>query len=56
MVTEQTIQDLCNRIVQEFRPERIIRFGSYAYGNPTPDSDVDIWVVLSFEGKNFSKS
>jgi len=41
MVDEQTIQDLCNRIVQDFQPERIIRFGSYAYGNPTPDSDVE---------------
>jgi predicted nucleotidyltransferase len=56
MVDEKTIQDLCNRIVQEFQPERIILFGSYAYGNPTPDSDVDILVVLPFEGKNFTKS
>jgi len=40
MVDEQTIQDLCNPIVQDFQPERIILFGSYAYGNPTPDSDV----------------
>jgi uncharacterized protein len=40
MVDEQIVQDLCNRIVQEFQPERIIRFGSYASGNPTPDSDV----------------
>ena len=53
MVNEQTIQDLCNRIVQDFQPDRIILFGSYAYGNPTPDSDVDILVVLPFEGKNF---
>jgi len=56
MVDEQSIQYLCNRIVQEFQPDRIILFGSYAYGNPTPDSDVDILVVLPFEGKNFWKS
>ncbi|MFZ5449761.1 MAG: nucleotidyltransferase domain-containing protein [Thermodesulfobacteriota bacterium] len=37
-------------------PERIILFGSYAYGNPTPDSDVDILVVLPLEGKNLYKS
>jgi|GEM_PF-2574748 len=41
MVDEQTIRDLCDRTVQEFQPERIIRFGSYASGNPTPDSDVE---------------
>ncbi len=56
MVDQQTIQDLCNRIVQEFHPDRIILCGSYAYGNPTPDSDVDLLVVLPFEGKIFSKS
>jgi predicted nucleotidyltransferase len=56
MVNNQTIQDLCHRIIQEFQPERIILFGAYAYGNPTPDSDVDIWVVLPFEGKNLYKS
>jgi hypothetical protein len=35
MVDDQTIQDLCNRIVQDFQPERIILFGSSADGNPT---------------------
>lgn len=34
-VDEQTIQGLCTRIVQDFQPEQIILFGSYAYGNPT---------------------
>jgi predicted nucleotidyltransferase len=28
------------------RPQKIILFGSYAYGNPTPDSDVDLLVVM----------
>jgi predicted nucleotidyltransferase len=56
MVDEQAIQDLCDRIVREFQPERIILFGSYASGKPTPDSDVDLLVVLPFEGKNFYKS
>jgi predicted nucleotidyltransferase len=56
MVDEQSIQDLCHRIVQEFQPERVILFGSYASGNPTPDSDVDLLVVLPFEGKNLRKS
>ena len=44
------------RIVQEFHPDRVILFGSYAAGNPRPDSDVDLLVVLPFEGKNFRKS
>ncbi len=56
MVDEQSIRILCDQIVREFHPDRIILFGSYAYGNPTPDSDVDLLVVLPFEGKNLHKS
>jgi len=56
MVEEHNIQELCDRIVRDFHPERIILFGSYAYGNPTPDSDVDLLVVLPFEGKKLRKS
>ncbi len=56
MVAHQTIQELCDRILRDFQPECVILFGSYAYGNPTPDSDMDLPVVLPFEGKNLWKS
>ena len=32
-------------LVERFHPEQVILFGSYAYGEPTPDSDVDLLVV-----------
>ncbi len=35
-----------HRLVQELRPEAIVLFGSYAYGAPTPHSDVDLLVVM----------
>jgi predicted nucleotidyltransferase len=50
------IYDLRDRIVQEFQPYKIVLFGSYAYGNPSPDSDVDILVIIPFEGKSAQKS
>jgi predicted nucleotidyltransferase len=56
MVDEKRIVDLSERIVREFQPERIILFGSYAYGQPRPDSDVDLLVVLPFEGRGFHKT
>jgi len=56
MVDNQLITELSERIVREFQPEKVILFGSYAYGQPRPDSDVDLLVVLPFEGKGFRKS
>jgi predicted nucleotidyltransferase len=51
MVDPNLIKALSDRIVREFRPERIILFGSYASGDPNEDSDIDLLVVLPFEGK-----
>ena len=56
MVDMHSIGEMTARIVQEFKPERIILFGSYAYGTPRPDSDVDLLVILPFEGKAPRKS
>ncbi len=36
-------------LVERFHPEQIILFGSYAYGAPTPDSDVDLLVVKEMQ-------
>jgi predicted nucleotidyltransferase len=33
-------------IAEEFQPDKIILFGSYAYGTPNEDSDVDLLVVM----------
>lgn len=41
-VTEELLQEIVQCIVKAFAPEKIILFGSYAYGNPTSDSNVDL--------------
>jgi uncharacterized protein len=46
MVCETEIQDFVDKVVAEFAPERVILFGSYARGDATPDSDVDLLVVM----------
>ena len=53
MVDFKDIQALADRIAKHFNPERIILFGSYAAGTAGPDSDVDLLVVLPFEGKTW---
>ena len=52
MVTMRQIEDLSQRIGQEFHPQRVILFGSHARGVATEDSDVDLLVVMPFEGKS----
>ena len=47
----KTLPQAIKRIVAELKPEKIILFGSYAYGNPTPDSDVDLLVVIETNGR-----
>lgn len=49
------IRQVVNRIVRDFRPDRIILFGSYARGGARPGSDVDLLVVLPFEGEKRQK-
>ena len=42
----KTIRAIAEHIAEQFDPEEIILFGSYAYGKPTPWSDVDLLVVM----------
>jgi hypothetical protein len=51
-VRRKQIQTYCRVLAREFRPKRIILFGSYAYGKPTLDSDVDLVVVMPFRGRD----
>jgi predicted nucleotidyltransferase len=56
MATMKQIKEVSRRLVEEFRPRKVILFGSYAKKTVTADSDVDLLVILPFEGKAVSKS
>jgi predicted nucleotidyltransferase len=45
-IPQEAIDDLVRQIAEKFHPDLIILFGSYAYGTPRPDSDVDLLVVM----------
>ncbi len=51
MISQRDIRQVCDRIVREFRPLKVILFGSYAYGRPNPDSDVDLLVIMPVQGR-----
>jgi predicted nucleotidyltransferase len=49
------IQQMVELIVAQFQPEKIILFGSHARGDGTPDSDVDLLIVMPVEGSKRAK-
>ena len=42
---ERKLKEITDKIVKEHQPEKIILFGSYAWGTPTENSDVDLFIV-----------
>jgi len=46
LITEELIREIKDRIVTTVHPDKIIIFGSYAYGTPTKDSDLDLLVIM----------
>jgi len=50
MITKKQISKMVSDIVRKCSPEKIILFGSHAYGKPAEDSDVDLFVVANLPG------
>lgn len=49
MTIPEQIEEIVKRIADHYKPRKIILFGSYAYGVPTKDSDLDLLVVKETE-------
>ena len=56
MVDRAQIREFSKAVARKFRPQKIVLFGSYAYGTPTEDSDVDLLVVMPFDRRKGRKS
>ncbi len=56
MIEMGEIIEISKTIYKEFNPDKIILFGSYAYGDPQDDSDVDLLVILPYEGNSLQKT
>lgn len=50
MTRQQQIEQICQTIVREFNPDKLVLFGSEATGTARPDSDIDLLVVMPFAG------
>jgi predicted nucleotidyltransferase len=50
MIAPSKIRNFVGEIARQFKPRRVVLFGSYAYGRPGPDSDVDLLVIMPHKG------
>ena len=55
-IAKPSIRKFARQVAKQFNPQKIILFGSYAYGKATEDSDVDVLIVMSFKGRNPEKA
>lgn len=46
MISKDVIEEVKNRLVKTYNPIVIYLFGSYAWGSPTEDSDLDLMIVV----------
>lgn len=55
-VDRAVIEEVVKRITESVRPEKIILFGSYAYGRPHAGSDLDILVVMESDLPRYKRA
>jgi predicted nucleotidyltransferase len=50
MISKETVQQMTQRIIENFSPQKVIVFGSWARGETNSDSDIDFLVVMPYNG------
>lgn len=52
---QKKIQEITKKIVKEYQPEKIILFGSYAWGEPHEDSDLDLFIIKKSQKRRIDR-
>ena len=52
---KRILSEVVEKLKSEYKPLRIILFGSYAFGNPTEDSDIDLLILKNTNKRNNPK-
>lgn len=55
MISQETIQDAVQRLVKAYDPLEVYLFGSYAWGNPNEDDDLNLLLVIESSDKKVYK-
>ena len=53
VVSSRDIKKAVHKIAENFNPEKVILFGSYAHGKPSAESDVDLLVIKKVTKSNW---
>lgn len=53
---KKIIQKISQKLQQEYQPEKIILFGSYAWGRPSKHSDIDLFIVKEARDRHIDRS
>jgi predicted nucleotidyltransferase len=56
MISQEQIESVVQVIVEGYEPMKIILFGSYAYGHPTKDSDLDLLIIKDGEASGIQRN
>lgn len=56
VITQDQINDIVNIIVKNINPEKVILFGSYAYGEPKEDSDLDLLIIKDTDDDKYRRT
>ncbi len=56
MIAQEQIESVVQVIVEGYDPMKIILFGSYAYGHPTKDSDLDLLIIKDGEASGIQRT
>lgn len=54
-MVKKKILKIVERIVEKYKPEKIILFGSHAYGKPTKNSDIDLFIIRESEKRRIDR-
>jgi len=49
------IQDILEKLLADYAPEKVILYGSYAYGKPDRDSDIDLLIIKETTARFFDR-
>lgn len=49
--TRKIILEIAKKIKENYRPTKVILFGSYAYGTPKRDSDIDLLIIKNTQDR-----